>query len=45
MQAGDILETFADIEHTKEVLGWEPKTSTEEAIKASVRWYKEYYGD
>jgi len=45
MQAGDILETFADNEHTKEVLGWEPKTSTEEAIKASVRWYKEYYGD
>jgi len=45
MQAGDVLETFADIEYTKEVLGWEPKISTEEAIKAFVEWYKEYYGD
>ncbi len=45
LQPGDVLETFADIEHTKEVLGWEPKTSTEEAIKAFIGWYKEYYGD
>jgi UDP-glucuronate 4-epimerase len=45
MQAGDVLETFADIEHTKKVLGWEPKTSTEEAIKAFVGWYREYYGE
>jgi UDP-glucuronate 4-epimerase len=43
MQAGDVLETFADIEHTKKVLGWEPKTSTEEAIKCFVEWYREYY--
>jgi len=45
LQPGDVLETFADIEHTKKVLGWEPKTSTEEAIKAFIGWYKEYYGD
>ncbi len=45
LQPGDVLETFADIEHTKEVLGWEPKISTEEAIKAFIGWYKEYYGD
>jgi UDP-glucuronate 4-epimerase len=45
MQAGDVLETFADIEHTKKVLGWEPKTSTEEAIRAFVGWYREYYGE
>lgn len=43
LQPGDVLETFADIEHTKEVLGWEPKISTEEAIKCFVEWYKEYY--
>lgn len=45
LQPGDVLETFADIEHTKKVLDWEPKTSTEEAIKAFIGWYKEYYGD
>jgi len=45
LQPGDVLETFADISHTKKVLGWEPTTSTEEAIKAFIGWYKEYYGD
>ncbi len=45
LQPGDVLETFADISHTKKMLGWEPKTSTEEAIKAFIGWYKEYYGD
>jgi UDP-glucuronate 4-epimerase len=43
LQPGDVLETFADIEHTKEKLGWEPKTSMEDAIKAFVKWYKEFY--
>jgi len=45
MQAGDVFETFADIEHIKEILGWGPKTSPEEAIKAFVGWYREYYGE
>ena len=45
LQPGDILETFADIEHTKEILGWEPKITTEEAVCLFVEWYKEYYGD
>lgn len=45
MQAGDVLETFADISHTKKMLGWEPKISTEEAVKLFGEWYKEYYGD
>lgn len=43
LQPGDVLETFADIEHTKEILGWEPKINTEEAIKCFAEWYKEYY--
>jgi len=43
LQPGDVLETFADIEHTKEKLDWEPKTSIEDAIKAFVKWYKEFY--
>lgn len=44
MQPGDVLETYADIDHTKEVLGWEPQTGIEEAVKRFVEWYKEYYG-
>ncbi len=43
LQPGDVLETFADIEHTREVLAWEPKIRTEDAIKYFVKWYKEYY--
>lgn len=45
MQPGDVLETYADIEETKEKLGWEPKTSIEEAVKAFVGWYRGYYGE
>jgi UDP-glucuronate 4-epimerase len=44
MQPGDVLETFADINHTKKILGWEPKITTEEAVRLFVEWYKEYYG-
>jgi UDP-glucuronate 4-epimerase len=44
LQAGDVIETYADIKHTKDKLGWEPKTSTKEAIRAFVKWYREYYG-
>jgi UDP-glucuronate 4-epimerase len=45
MQPGDVLETFADINHTKKILGWEPKITTEEAVRLFVEWHKEYYGD
>lgn len=44
LQPGDVLETYADIEHTKEILGWEPKIATEEAVRLFVEWYQEYYG-
>lgn len=43
MQLGDVQTTFADIEKTKKILGWEPKVKIEEGIKEFVRWYKEYY--
>jgi UDP-glucuronate 4-epimerase len=44
MQPGDMLSTYADTIQAKKILNWEPKTSIEDAIKASVKWYKEYYG-
>lgn len=43
MQAGDVAETFADIESSKEKLNFEPTTSIEQGIKNCIAWYKEYY--
>ncbi len=42
MQPGDVLATFADIEHSKRLLNFEPKTPLEEGIPRFVAWYKEH---
>lgn len=43
MQDWDVLSTWADISHTKEVLWWEPKIKIEDTIEKFVKWYREYY--
>jgi UDP-glucuronate 4-epimerase len=43
MQPGDVAETFADIEKSKDMLGFNPKTPIEEGIKRFVAWYRDYY--
>ncbi len=43
LQAGDVLETSADIEHSKEKLGYNPKTPLKEGIRRFIQWYREYY--
>lgn len=43
MQAGDVAMSYADIDYSKEKLGFEPKTSIEEGIKKTIGWYKNYY--
>ena len=43
MQPGDVLETFADIEHSKEELGFSPKTNLDEGIPRFVEWFREYH--
>jgi len=43
LQAGDVPETFADIDDTKNKLQWQPQTSIEDGIKNFIKWYKEYY--
>jgi UDP-glucuronate 4-epimerase len=43
MQPGDVAATAADINRTKELLGFNPKTPVEEGIKNFVKWYREYY--
>lgn len=42
LQLGDVPKTYADIEHTKEVLGWEPKITIEEGIHRFIEWYRDY---
>ena len=41
MQPGDMITTFADIEHAKQELDYHPKTSLEKGIASFVKWYKE----
>lgn len=43
MQPGDVAETYADIEASREKLGFDPQTPIEEGIKRFVSWYKDYY--
>lgn len=43
MQAGDVLETWADIEKAQKMLGYNPRTSLEEGLNKFAHWYKEYY--
>ncbi len=43
MQAWDVKSTWADIEHTRKVLNWEPKIKVEDTIKKFVEWYRKFY--
>jgi UDP-glucuronate 4-epimerase len=44
MQAGDVKETFADIDATVEDFGFSPSTGIDVGIPRFVEWYKEFYG-
>lgn len=43
MQSGDIKTTYADIQYTKQRLGFSPKTSLREGVIHFVNWYREYF--
>lgn len=43
MQPGDVKQTSADIQKTRELLGFDPKTTLEEGIKKFVEWYRDFY--
>lgn len=43
MQPGDVESTCADIDYSREKLGYSPKTPVEEGIKKFVDWYRKYY--
>lgn len=37
----DLMETWADIEKAKNLLGWKPKVFLDEGLEKSVEWYME----
>ncbi len=41
LQPGDVQRTYADLAKSTAILGYCPKTSIEEGIRAYVRWYRE----
>jgi len=43
MQAGDVKETYAGIDETTRLTGYEPATSIEEGIPRFIQWYRDYY--
>lgn len=43
MQPGEVLETYADIEKSQKMLGFQPKVSLEEGIVRFIEWFKEYH--
>jgi len=44
MQAGDIKETYADIEDTRRDFGFEPTTTIADGVPRFIDWYRDYYG-
>ncbi len=42
MQAGDVHETYADIDALKQVIGFQPSTPLETGIARFVEWFNEY---
>ncbi len=43
MQPGDVKETAADIQKSRDLLGFDPKTPIEEGVKRFVKWYRGFY--
>ena len=43
IQAGDVLDTFADVDSLTTAIGFSPSTPIEIGIQKFVAWYREYY--
>ncbi|MBU6266439.1 MAG: GDP-mannose 4,6-dehydratase [Sphingomonadales bacterium] len=44
MQAGDVRQSFADIDAISRDLGYAPTTSIDVGVPNFVRWYRDYHG-
>lgn len=45
MQPGDVKESFADIDKSTEMLGYQPTTNVDIGIKKFMEWYTDYYSE
>ena len=45
LQAGDVPETYADVQDLESDLGYKPATSIQEGIDRFIDWYQDYYGE
>ncbi len=43
MQAGDVMETYADTTSLEAAIGFKPSTSLDTGISRFVSWYKQYH--
>jgi UDP-glucuronate 4-epimerase len=43
LQAGDVPDTWADVQALIEDVGYRPATPVEEGVRRFVEWYQEYY--
>ena len=43
LQPGDVEETYANIDHLKNEVGFKPDTKIGDGIQSFVDWYKDYY--
>lgn len=43
LQAGDVPDTYADVEDLKNDVGYSPSTTVEVGVKRFVDWYLDYY--
>lgn len=44
LQAGDVPQTYANVDDLMRDVGFKPATSIEEGIRKFVAWYTDYYG-
>ena len=43
LQAGDVPDTFADVEELVQEVGYKPATPVEEGVRRFIEWYVQYY--
>jgi UDP-glucuronate 4-epimerase len=43
LQPGDVVETFANVDHLQKEIGFKPSTSVEDGIQSFINWYKDYF--
>ncbi len=42
LQPGDVVETYANVDHLKDEVGFKPDTKIEKGIQSFVDWYRDY---